>query len=202
MSFDLASFGSSLLSNVTDFAEQRYFNRTQNAFTKGMADTQYQRGAADLKAAGINPILAYASPDAAPSGAAGTASWSDPVSSAYQNANAKETNELIQAQKQLALNQSSAASADAAVKTAAAETAALDLKYYTDNYEAINKAKLQAAIAGATASSAGAQSALMDIKARQELGQGFANLQKALEGVSGAAPLLKLLESILQGGKK
>lgn len=47
-------------------AKQAALNRQ---FQEKMSNTAYQRGAADLKAAGINPILAYAHPDSTPGGA-------------------------------------------------------------------------------------------------------------------------------------
>lgn len=52
-------------------AEQAY---AQMAFQENMANTTWQRGVADMKAAGLNPMLAYAQGGApSPSGAAGQA---------------------------------------------------------------------------------------------------------------------------------
>jgi hypothetical protein len=46
--------------------------REQMAFQERMANTQYQRAASDLEAAGLNRVLALGSPAAAPSGASAT----------------------------------------------------------------------------------------------------------------------------------
>ena len=59
-------------------AISREFNSSeaqkQRDFERFMAETQYQRAIADLKAAGLNPILAFANSNAVPSGATASSS--------------------------------------------------------------------------------------------------------------------------------
>lgn len=94
MAFDLGSLGMSLFDTALGWARKD----TDNAFNQGeaasarawqerMANTTYQRTMADMKAAGLNPMLAYSqggsSVPVGPMASASSASLSSGLSSAY-----------------------------------------------------------------------------------------------------------------------
>lgn len=84
-------FGREMVARQEDF--QRQSTSTAMGFAENMANTSYQRGMADMKAAGLNPILAYKQ-GGATSPAGSTASGATASVSAMPGATARMENVL------------------------------------------------------------------------------------------------------------
>lgn len=105
-------------------AMNREMAEKQMAFQERMANTGYQRMIQDMKAAGINPVLAYKqTPTAAPTGASATMGnqYSSAVSSALEWAKSKEELQNMRAMNKKIEADTKSAEMDAVYKGASAE---------------------------------------------------------------------------------
>lgn len=86
-----AQAGGSIISGLFNAHQAK----KQMQFQERMANTQYQRAAADLKAAGLNRIIALGDPAAAPAGAAGQMPAIDASAASAADVNRKLAKEQV-----------------------------------------------------------------------------------------------------------
>lgn len=152
----VSALGSMILSHQqqrqAEHANQASAN-TQMAFQQRQSETQYQRAVADMKAAGLNPALAYSQGGASSaSGASASVPSTNPTdlskiaSSAIDSARLKREQEALESQK--VLNAAQAASAvsgakvsDATALKTIAETEALRAEVPARKSEALFRKK-------------------------------------------------------------
>lgn len=89
----LLSAGAGIVTNLFNNSNADRRADEQMAFQERMSSTAYQRSMADMKAAGLNPILAYQKgPASSPTGAMASTTMSDPITPAVHTALAAKRN--------------------------------------------------------------------------------------------------------------
>jgi len=175
-------------------------------FSERMAGTAWQRAVVDMRAAGVNPAVAYSrGPAAMPS--APTASFDNPaagaVSSAIQAAGMRKNLELLDAQIAKTRSEGDSARVDAVIKHREGLMDAQKWSYYMNNdgtakapLAALMEAEFQSNVANSARSISEAQLAKFSVPERQAIAKLFEQV-----GSSGKAfqMLLPLLMNMSQG---